>query len=76
MLAIRDDFSYKLYQYTPQLVPAIVAVVLFVSGGIAHVIFLRRLRTKYFIPLVVRCFSEPFDFLVACCDDRQLIYLL
>lgn len=61
MLAIRDDSNYKLYQYTPQLVPAIVAAVLFVSGGIAHIIFLRRLHTNYFIPFVVGCFSEPCD---------------
>lgn len=63
MLASRDDSNYRLYQYTPSLVPAIVAVLLFVTGGIAHIIFLRRLRTNYFIPFVVGCFSELSDFL-------------
>ena len=58
LLEIRDDFNYKLYQYTPQLVPAIIAVILFVIGGIIHIIFLQRLRALYFIPFVVGCFSK------------------
>jgi hypothetical protein len=57
MLAIRDDFNYSLYQYTPQLVPAIIAVALFVIGGTAHIIFLRRIQANYFIPFVFGCFS-------------------
>jgi hypothetical protein len=58
MLAIREDSNYKLYQYTPQVVPAAIAAVLFMAGGIVHIIFIRRLRTNYFIPFIVGCFSE------------------
>ena len=58
MLDTRDDFNYALYQYTPQLIPAIVATALFIVGGIIHIIWLRRLRASYFTPFVIGCFSK------------------
>lgn len=62
MLVIRDDSNYKLYQYTPQLVPAIIAAGLFALGGIAHIILLRKLQAKYFVPFVVGCFMEALGY--------------
>jgi len=56
MLYIRDDYNFALYQYTPELVPAIAAATLFSIGGIAHIVFLLRLRANYFIPFTVGCF--------------------
>ena len=76
MLAIRDGSAYALYQYTPQLVPAIIAAGLFAIGGVAHIILLRRLRTKYFVPFAVGCFSKPCNFLSFHLITEKLTYLV
>jgi hypothetical protein len=55
-LHARDDYNFALYQYTPELVPAIIAAALFSIGGVVHVIFLRRLRANYYIPFAAGCF--------------------
>lgn len=62
MLDARNDSNYALYQYTPQIIPAIIATALFIIGGIIHIIWLRRLRASYFSPFVVGCFMEAVGY--------------
>lgn len=57
-LRSRDDASYyALYQYTPELAPAIIAAALFLLGTIAHIRAATQLRCKIFIPFVIGCLS-------------------
>jgi hypothetical protein len=50
-------YDFSLYRYTPALVPAIIAVVLFALGGFVHIFLIHRLKCKIFIPFAIGCFS-------------------
>lgn len=50
---IPPEFDFKLYRYTPTLVGAIVAVIVFAILTAVHFWRLMRARSFYFIPFLV-----------------------
>ncbi|KAK4244827.1 RTA1 like protein [Corynascus novoguineensis] len=54
--------GFKLYRYDPSLAANAVFVVLFAAASIAHVVFLVRRRTWYFIPFVIGCLFEAVGY--------------
>lgn len=69
-----NDAPIIIYGYTPSLVLAILAVLLFAISAGLHAYQIFRYRTKYMIPIVIGCVMEAIGYTFRIISNRQSPY--